>query len=200
MGISVQMWAGRTLEDGTYGDPTAQSPQFWASDHDAVIGAAQQLRDQMEDIERPGTVAQWPSAVARAEEITVRDQSVPNSWDYQAVRNILAVTLAGLAHRQQVPVHAVTATCLLELLDRGPSAVCALADELGLSSSSATGPAAEEWKWLTRPWPSEPPAANGDGMPRGIGPGLTEPAVLVCTSWAALAAHRAEQPPDGPEE
>ncbi|MEU1792136.1 hypothetical protein ABZ553_40940 [Streptomyces sparsogenes] len=200
VGISVQMWAGRTLDDGTYGDPTAQSPQLWASDHDAVIDAARQLRDQMEDVERPGTVAQWPSAVTRAEEITARDQPVPDSWEYQAIRSILAVTLAGLAHRQQVPVHAVTATSILEHLDRGPSAVCALADELGLSSSSATGPAAEEWAWLTRPWPADPPAANSGGMPRGIGRGLTDPAVLVCTSWAALAVHQAEQPPDDPEE
>nr|CAG34046.1 hypothetical protein [Streptomyces ribosidificus] len=154
----------------------------------------------MEGVERPGTVAQWPSAVTRAEEITSRDQPVPDSWEYQAVRSILAVTLAGLARRQQVPVHAVTATSLLEHLDRGPSAVCALADELGLSSSSATGPAAEEWAWLTRPWPADPPAANSGGMSRGIGRGLTEPAVLVCTSWAALAVHRAEQSPADPEE
>ncbi|MDW6064495.1 hypothetical protein SAZ11_49335 [Streptomyces sp. FXJ1.4098] len=197
VGISVQMWADQTLDDGTYGDPSARSQQLWTADHDAVFAAARHLREQ---VEQPGKVVpEWRTAVDRAEEITARAQPVPGSWDYRAVRGILAVTPAGLAHRERVPVRAVTSASLLEHLHRGPSTVCALADELGLSSSSGTGPAADEWTWLIRPWPSEPPAANGDNQTRGIGRGLTDPAVLVCTDWAALAVQTAEQPLDGPE-
>ncbi|MFF4408503.1 hypothetical protein ACFY1P_29665 [Streptomyces sp. NPDC001407] len=48
LGAGVQMWAGRIRNDGTPADPTTQSGQLFASDHEAVVEAARRLRAQVE--------------------------------------------------------------------------------------------------------------------------------------------------------
>ncbi|MEU9189865.1 hypothetical protein AB0D14_36090 [Streptomyces sp. NPDC048484] len=105
---------------------------------------------------------------------------------------MLAVTLAGLAMRLGHSVAEAETGSLLWHLDRGPSTVYELAAELGLAGPDAqSAKAVSEWTWLTRPWPKEPPRANGDGMPRGIGRGSSKPAVEVVTLWACAAARDA---------
>jgi hypothetical protein len=61
-------------------------------------------------------------------------------------------------------------------LDQGAAAVYELGFELGLAGDAPQpAEAGARWQWLTRPWPTAPPLANGDGMPRGIGCGSAQP-------------------------
>ncbi|WP_405749420.1 hypothetical protein OG232_04575 [Streptomyces sp. NBC_01411] len=100
---------------------------------------------------------------------------------------MLAVTLLGLAKRQTRTVDELDIGSVLWHLAQGPAMVHEFGDEL----RSAADETPTEWAWLTRPWPKEPPLANSDGMPRGIGRGSPLPAVDVVTHWAASAARAA---------
>ncbi|MGW3954029.1 hypothetical protein ACWEKM_24615 [Streptomyces sp. NPDC004752] len=111
------------------------------------------------------------------------------TWDERAVRGVLAVAIAGIAQRKDRSVDQVGADELLELLDQGPQAVYETGRRLGLDTADAPEDARAEWAWLTRPWPIDPSAANGGGLPRGIGRRSPLPAIDVCTAWAARAAH-----------
>lgn len=132
------------------------------------------------------TVA-WVQAVQRADEITAAGLHPADSWDGRAIRGVLAVALSGLAERQERSVEEVDIGSLLWHLAQGPAMVYALGDEV----RSASGETHAEWAWLTRPWPQEPPLANSDGLPRGIGRGSPLPAVDVVTRWAASAVQAA---------
>lgn len=144
----------------------------------------------------------WQQAVQRADQIAAHGLHLAEWWDGRAIRGVLAVTLAGLAARQGCSVADVEIGSLLWHLDQGPSAVYELGEELGLAAEDGQpGNPAAEWAWLTRRWPSKPPLANSDGMPRGIGRGSSQPAIDVCTLWACAAARDAliaERPPGLP--
>ncbi|MEV4502577.1 hypothetical protein [Streptomyces klenkii] len=47
-GAGTEMWAGRILDDGSYGGARAQSGKLFTSDHEGVIEAARRLRAQVE--------------------------------------------------------------------------------------------------------------------------------------------------------
>ncbi|MFJ2812167.1 hypothetical protein [Streptomyces sp. NPDC087294] len=138
------------------------------------------------------TAVDWPKAEQRADHIASFGLHPVDTWDGRAIHGVLAVAVAGLAARQRQPVAEVDTGSVLWHLDQGPSAVCELAAELGLASEDAQpARAASAWAWLTRPWPAQPPLANGDGMPRGIGRGSPKPAVEVVTLWACAATRDA---------
>ncbi|MER7688222.1 hypothetical protein [Streptomyces sp. NPDC097610] len=129
----------------------------------------------------------WAQAVQRADEIAALGHHPADSWDGRAIRGVLAVTLSGLAKRQERPVEEVDIGSVLWHLAQGPATVYELGDELRLAAEETRA----EWAWLTRPWPKEPSLANSDGMPRGIGRGSPLPAVDVVTLWAGSAAQAA---------
>ncbi|WP_414167193.1 hypothetical protein ACMATS_06165 [Streptoverticillium reticulum] len=141
----------------------------------------------------------WEEAVARADRMTNEAPGwyQADTWDGRAIRGVLAVTLAGLARRLECTVEEIELGSLMWHLDQGPELVYELGKELGLNREDAQPEAAAtEWAWLIRRWPSHPPLANSDGMPRGIGRGSNLPAVEACTMWAlsvvrdALVAER----------
>lgn len=129
----------------------------------------------------------WQAAVTRAASFTRSAGHLTATWDERAVRGVLAVALAGIADQADRAVDQVGADELFEILRQGPKAVYETGRRLGLDSAGATADAGAEWAWLTRAWPTEPPAANGDGQPRGIGQRSPLPAIDVCTLWAARA-------------
>ncbi|MFI6688035.1 hypothetical protein [Streptomyces sp. NPDC050485] len=134
----------------------------------------------------------WAPAVQRADEIAEFGHHPADSWDGRAIRGVLAVTLAGLAERQESSAEDVEIGSVLWHLDRGPAMVYELGAELGLSAEDADPEsAAVEWAWLVRRWLTAPALANSDGMPRGIGRGSPLPAVDVATGWACAAAQAA---------
>ncbi|MET9078612.1 hypothetical protein ABZX95_42300 [Streptomyces sp. NPDC004232] len=131
----------------------------------------------------------WQTAVTRAATLTTSAGHLPATWDERAVRGVLAVAIAGIVQRKDRSVDQVGADELLELLDQGPQAVYESGRRLGLDTEDAPEDARAEWVWLTRPWPTEPPTANGGGLPSGIGRHSPLPAIDVCTAWAARTAH-----------
>ncbi|WP_371792923.1 hypothetical protein OG285_31805 [Streptomyces sp. NBC_01471] len=139
--------------------------------------------------ERPVT---WAQAVQRADEVAALGHHPADSWDGRAIRGVLAVTLLGLAKRQERSVEEVDIGSVLWHLDQGPATVYELGGELGAASEDAEpGKAAVEWAWLVRRWPTAPALANSGGMPRGIGRGSPLPAVDVATGWACSAVQTA---------
>ncbi|MEY9948427.1 hypothetical protein [Kitasatospora sp. GAS1066B] len=142
---------------------------------------------------------EWQQAVERADRIAAHDDHPADTWDGRAVRGVVAVTLAGLASRQGCAVEDIEMGSVLWHLDQGPAVVYEFGTALGLAAEEAQpAEAGAEWAWLIRRWPAEPPLANSDGMPRGIGRGSQLPAVDVCTLWATAAARKAliaERPP-----
>lgn len=145
------------------------------------------------------TGTDWNQAAERADQIAECGSHPADSWDGRAIRGILTVTLAGLAAQSRRGVADVETGVLLWHLDQGSSMVYEIAAGLGLEAEGTLpAEAASTWAWLTRPWPKEPPLANSDGMPRGIGRGSSKPAVEVVTPWALGAVRdvlTSERPP-----
>ncbi|MFB6791744.1 hypothetical protein ACFCWT_34330 [Streptomyces olivaceus] len=136
---------------------------------------------------------QWQAAIARAVSLAQAAGHPAATWDERAVRGVLAVAIAAVAHREDRAADQVGIAEVLALLAQGPPAVYEAGRRLGLDTTDTPGDARAEWAWLTRPWPTEPPVANGGGLPRGIGRRSPLPAVDACTVWAAQAAASAEQ-------
>lgn len=131
----------------------------------------------------------WQAAVTRAASLTRSAGHLTATWDERAVRGVLAVALAGIADQEDRAVDQVGTDELLDLLSQGPQAVYETGQRLGLETAEVPADAGAEWAWLTRTWPTEPPAANGGGQPRGIGQRSPLPAIDVCSLWAARAVH-----------
>ncbi|MFD7013978.1 hypothetical protein [Streptomyces sp. NPDC059928] len=136
-------------------------------------------------------------------------------WDDVAMRGIVAIVLYALHLRGGQPVASIPWNAALWHLgdDRSvDTLVSRVLPEAGhdLARTAAPGdPVAETWRWLTRTWDPQAPtkglrstflgqphrAKNGwvpdspeprwGGMSRGIGSALPDPALEICTSWAA---------------
>ena len=140
-------------------------------------------------------------------------------WDDVAMRGIVAVVLYALHLRERQPVDAIGWPAVLwQLRDdvRVTELVTAVLPRAGhdLARAAAPGdPVTECWRWLTRTWdPNAPvksafllpalsnrshsgwvpdaPEPRWGGMSRGIGTGLPDPAIEVCTLWAASVVQR----------
>ncbi|MFI1060452.1 hypothetical protein ACH4TC_00995 [Streptomyces spororaveus] len=136
------------------------------------------------------------------------------------MRSIVAMVLYALHLREGVPVDAIRWQAVLWQLrddERVTELVTAVLPGSGhdLSRTAAPGdPVTECWRWLTRTWdPHAPvesaflqPALTSDspdgwvpdapeprwgGMSRGIARGLPDPALEVCTNWAAGVVQQA---------
>ncbi|GGU55694.1 hypothetical protein GCM10010211_20590 [Streptomyces albospinus] len=135
-------------------------------------------------------------------------------WDDVAMRNIVAVVFYALHLRDREPVESISWNAVLWQLrdDRQVAAlITRVLPEAGhdLARTAAPGdPVAETWRWLTRTWDPHAPTKGSSsvllghphhaesgwgpdapeprwgGMSRGIG-GLPDPALEVCTHWAA---------------
>ncbi|GAA2255752.1 hypothetical protein GCM10010430_44480 [Kitasatospora cystarginea] len=142
-------------------------------------------------------------------------------WDDVAMRGIVAMVLYALHLRHRQPVDEIRWQAVLwQLRDdqRVEALVTAVLPDAGhdLSRTARPGdPVAECWRWLTRTWdPLAPvkssflqpalsrkapggwvpdtPEPRWGGMSRGIGSGLPDPALEVCTGiWAAGVVQRA---------
>ncbi|MFF8918971.1 hypothetical protein ACF08M_38145 [Streptomyces sp. NPDC015032] len=140
-------------------------------------------------------------------------------WDDVAMRGIVAVVLYALHLRERQPVAAIGWPAVLWQL-RDDARVTELATTVlprgghDLSRTAAPGdPVTECWQWLTRTWdPNAPvksaflqptpscsshdgwvpdaPEPRWGGMSRSIGTGLPDPALEVCTHWAAGVVQR----------
>ncbi|WP_367140691.1 MULTISPECIES: hypothetical protein [Streptomyces] len=130
----------------------------------------------------------WAQAYGRAETFAEADQPVTGSWEFCGVRGILAIALSALGD-------SVEDEALLRHLEQGPGHVRELAagvvgDELAWAtdidpaSVDMSNVQVTTWVWLTRTWPEGGP---WEGRTRGIGRGLTSPAVDILTGWAARA-------------
>ncbi|MGW2858323.1 hypothetical protein [Streptomyces sp. NPDC001205] len=136
-------------------------------------------------------------------------------WDDVAMRNIIAIVLYALHLRDGQPVESVSWNAVLWQLrndQRVDVLVNGVLPGAGhdLARTAAPGdPVAETWRWLTRTWdPHAPtkgfssvslgqshraesgwvpdaPEPRWGGMSRGIGSGLPNPALEICTHWAA---------------
>ncbi|MFC5252980.1 hypothetical protein [Streptomyces nigrescens] len=140
-------------------------------------------------------------------------------WDDVAMRGIVAMVLYALHLRDGRPVHKISwQTVLWQLGDdkRVHALVTAVLPGAGhnVARTAPPGdPVTECWRWLTRTWDPnapmgsalvQPPVmheSHGDwvpdapeprwgGMSRGIGTGLPDPALEVCTNWAAGVVQR----------
>jgi hypothetical protein len=123
-------------------------------------------------------------------------------WDFVAVRGVLAVTIYALAVRDSWEPRAVPLDDVAEVLEDRDSYLT-LADVLtagGHALDDTTGdPVAAQWSWLLRHWdPGAPPHLRWDGLTRGIGRGLPDPAIDVVNSWARIALTRASEPGECP--
>lgn len=142
-------------------------------------------------------------------------------WDDVAMRGIVATVLYALHLRDRQPVEAIRwQTVLWQLHDdrRIDALVTAVLPGAGhdLSRTAPLGdPVTECWRWLTRTWDPNPPADSAlrqqplshtapadwvpdapeprwGGLSRGIGRGLPDPALEVCTEiWAAGVVQQA---------
>ncbi|MFB7630475.1 hypothetical protein ACFC0M_05930 [Streptomyces sp. NPDC056149] len=120
------------------------------------------------------------------------------AWEDVGVRRLMAVVLTALGterldtghlvwHLAQGPEH------LRQVASRLVGDELAEATDIDPDSVDRGEPGLAAWVWLTRTWPADGP---WDGMPRGVAPGLTFPAVEVLSVHAvhvALAAHTREQ-------
>ncbi|WP_374777074.1 hypothetical protein OG756_34235 [Streptomyces sp. NBC_01310] len=136
-------------------------------------------------------------------------------WDDVAIRGILAITLYCLHLRNHQPVEDIRwQQVSWQLRDdtRVTELATSVLADAGHDLAPATAPGdsvAACWTWLTRTWdtraPRTPvidkrtvvhvppdlrqlpqaPELRWDGMSRGIGAGLPDPAIEVCTDWAA---------------
>ncbi|MCA1224310.1 hypothetical protein [Streptomyces sp. 8L] len=153
----------------------------------------------------------WAEAVRRATAATAADRPGgmdERCWDDVAMRDIVAVVLYALHLRKLRPVEAIGwPSVLWQLRDdvRVTELVTTVLPHAGhdLARTAAPGDAVSEcWRWLTRTWdPGAPvtpahgwvpdtPEPRWGGMTRGIGRGLPDPAVEVCTPWAARVVQR----------
>ncbi|MEU7148666.1 hypothetical protein AB0B15_11585 [Streptomyces sp. NPDC045456] len=152
----------------------------------------------------------WQDAVARATEVVVPHLPGEHegNWDFVATRDIVAMVLYALHIRDERPVAHVPWDGVLWYLDGDERVISLVEGALpGLAPASADGPAdervAERWRWLNRTWDPHAPVrphplgaggvsgARWEGLSRGIGRTLPDPAVEVCTSWAAAAVETA---------
>jgi hypothetical protein len=113
-----------------------------------------------------------------------------DSWDSVAVRGLIAIAVLGAARRagtdpDDVPLGVVLAG-LFSTERLTALAQHAIPGDVAASVAHHNGSAAEMWAWLNRRWS---PDAGGrwDGMPRGIAPGLPDPAVDIRLRWAVSA-------------
>ncbi|WP_261566921.1 hypothetical protein [Frankia gtarii] len=144
------------------------------------------------DLTRDG----WPLAEQRAATATTRSWpggpalADPDSWDVVAVRGILAVVLVSLHHRDSLsPTDAAWGSVLWHCDDaaRVRSLVTAQLPHAAHAFRGSDDPVTRMWAWLTRSWDS-PSSARWHGLRRGIARGSPEPAVDICTGWAAHIA------------
>ncbi|MDG4795216.1 hypothetical protein [Micromonospora sp. WMMD1082] len=114
------------------------------------------------------------------------------SWDWVATRGIIAVALHAVACRDEVPVAAVPLGQLIVPLLDEDRFVTLVTTVLAAQLGDAANPVSAQWAWLRRPWdPDAPPGKRWDGLTRGIGRGLRDPAVDVCLLWAGAAVEQA---------
>ncbi|MFF7413267.1 hypothetical protein [Streptomyces lydicus] len=141
-------------------------------------------------------------------------------WDDVAMRGIIATVLYALHLRERQPVDAIGWPAVLWQLrddERVAELVTAVLPRAGLdlARTAAPGdPVTECWRWLTRTWDPHAPVKSAflqpalspssldgwvpdapeprwGGMGRGIASGLPDPALEVCTHWAAGVVQRA---------
>jgi hypothetical protein len=140
-------------------------------------------------------------------------------WDHVAIRGIVATVLYTLHLRERQPVDTIGWPAVLWQLhdhERVTALVTTVLPRVGhdLAHTAAPGdPVTECWRWLNRTWdPGAPvksallqpapsnrsqdgwvpaaPEPRWGGMCRGIGNGLPDPALEVCTHWAAGVVQR----------
>ncbi|MEU9700242.1 hypothetical protein [Streptomyces sp. NPDC047981] len=140
-------------------------------------------------------------------------------WDDVAMRGIVATVLYALHLRERRPVDAIGWPAVLWQLrddERVTELVTTVLPRAGhdLSRTAAPGdPVTECWRWLTRTWDPHAPVKSAvlqpalshgahsgwvpdapeprwGGMSRGIARGLPDPALEVCTQWAAGVVQR----------
>ncbi|PCG87189.1 hypothetical protein CIB93_04950 [Streptomyces sp. WZ.A104] len=140
-------------------------------------------------------------------------------WDDVAMRGIVATVLYALHLRERRPVDAIGWPAVLWQLrddERVTELVTTVLPRAGhdLSRTAAPGdPVTECWRWLTRTWDPHAPVKSAflqpalshssysgwvpdapeprwGGMSRGIARGLPDPALEVCTHWAAGVVQR----------
>ncbi|MFD7861324.1 hypothetical protein [Streptomyces sp. NPDC059783] len=141
-------------------------------------------------------------------------------WDDVAMRGIVATVLYALHLRERRPVDAIGWPAVLWQLrddERVTELVTTVLPRAGhdLSRTAAVGdPVSECWRWLTRTWDPQAPVKSAllqpalsrtahrswvadapeprwGGMSRGIARGLPDPALEICTAWAADVVQRA---------
>ncbi|MFF3277434.1 hypothetical protein ACFYWU_41940 [Streptomyces chrestomyceticus] len=129
------------------------------------------------------------------------------NWDFVAIRDIVAMVLYALHARDGRPVPQVPWDAVLWHLGSDGRVVTLVEGALPhLAPGSLAVPAderiAERWQWLNKTWDPQAPlrpqlqgvdgtGPRWDGLSRGIGRALPDPAVEVCTSWAAIAVEAA---------
>lgn len=118
----------------------------------------------------------WPGGPLRAD---------PPSWDVVAVRDILTIVLYCLDRDSDVPAGWGRVLWHCDSPTRVRQLVAAHLPAAGHDPAADSGdPAVAAWRWLTRPWDS-PSSARWQGLARGIARERTDPAVDLCTGWAA---------------
>ncbi|MFE7115132.1 hypothetical protein ACFU99_06870 [Streptomyces sp. NPDC057654] len=154
--------------------------------------------------------AGWEQAYTRAGQIAAAASPLgadERSWEFVAVRGILAVALQSLGEQSGDGPLTVRLGSVLWHLARSDTGVRGLAEPLvgpQLAAAIAPGPTpeiyrgdavTETWLWLTRPGPA--PSGNGvesrrwGGMTRGLARGSTEPAVTVARDLTIDVVHHA---------
>lgn len=140
-------------------------------------------------------------------------------WDDVAMRGIVATVLYALHLRERQPVDAIGWPAVLWQLrddERVTVLVTTVVPRAGhdLARTAAPGdPVTECWRWLTQTWDPgapvksaflQPPLSHGSrdgwvpdapeprwgGLSRGIGSGLPDSALEVCTHWAGGVVQR----------
>ncbi|MGD3111486.1 hypothetical protein [Streptomyces sp. YGL11-2] len=138
----------------------------------------------------------WGEACARAEDIAAVDRlpTTEPAWEDVGVQRLVAIALTALGTQgEQDPVDTGH---LVWHLNRGAGHLrqlaaglvgqdLAVARDIDPASVDMTTEGMAAWVWLTRTWPEDGP---WDGMPRGLAPGLPDPAVEVLTPHATHAA------------
>ncbi|QHC23322.1 hypothetical protein [Streptomyces sp. GS7] len=138
----------------------------------------------------------WGEACAQAEDNAAVDRlpTTEPAWEDVGVRRLVAIVLTALG--TQAVEDPVDTGQLVWHLNQGSGHVRQLAAGLvgqDLAVARDIDPASVDmategvaaWVWLTRTWVEDGP---WDGMPRGLAPGLSDPAVEVLTSRATHAA------------